>query len=197
MMAKPGQSLSFMATVSSPSTGALVDADALPTGVLYKNSVATAETVTIVNAATGKYSVSVTVPSSWTSSDVGSVMINATIGGLSYASVACFSVYVADIYHAAVEWTIDGTTDEYTVTWYANGVPQTSGVTNAYIQVIKRADGSDLVAETAMTQIGTTSSYRYNETTNRITEGEAVLAAVKATIDGAVRTWRVPLSRDN
>lgn len=189
--------MSFLATVSSPSTGELVDADALPTGVLYKNSVATAETVTIVNVGTGTYSVSVTVPSNWTSADIGSVMINATILGLTYGSVASFSVYVADIYHAAVELTIDSTTDEYTVTWYANGIPQTSGVTSAYIQVIKRADGTDLVAETAMTQIGTTSSYRYNEATNRITEGEAIIVAVKATIDGAVRTWRVPLSRDN
>ena len=87
--------------------------------------------------------------------------------------------------------------DEYTVTWFKDGVRVTSGITVPKIQVIKRADGLDLVALTAMTQIGTTGSYKYDEATNRITSGEAVVVHVEATIDGAGRTFAKDVSRDS
>lgn len=104
-----------------------------------------------------------------------------------------------DVYPAYLDVTIDGgnTQDEYTVTWYKNGVLQTSGITSPTITVVKRADGTDLIATTAMTQIGSTGSYKYDETTNRLTEGEAALVTVAATMDGSARTWRKVVSRDS
>lgn len=106
---------------------------------------------------------------------------------------------VADLYHADIQLTIDGanTRDEYTVRWFKNGQRVTSGITVPTIQVVNRADGTDLVASTAMTQIGTTGSYRYDEATNRITNGEAVEMIAGATIDGAPRSFSKIGARDS
>lgn len=87
--------------------------------------------------------------------------------------------------------------DEYTVVWYKNGIPQTSGLTLVKIQVVKRVDGTDLVAQTAMTQIGSTGYYKYDEPTNQITAGEAVVVIATATIDGSVRTSTWVTGRDS
>jgi hypothetical protein len=105
-----------------------------------------------------------------------------------------------DVYPADISLAIDGSNeaDEYTVQWFRNGDPVTSGITVPLIQVVKRADGTDLIASTAMTQIGSTGAYKYDATTaaERITEGEAVLIHVSATINGSTRTWRRLVSRD-
>lgn len=106
---------------------------------------------------------------------------------------------VKSTYWADIELTIDDANgqDEYTVTWYKDGVRQTTGITSPTIQVIKRADGTDLVASTAMTEIGSTGSYSYDEATNRVTAGEAVLVVVAATIDSGARTFSRVLTRDS
>lgn len=106
---------------------------------------------------------------------------------------------VADLYHADIQLTIDeaNTQDEYTVTWFKNGIRVTSGITTPLIQVVNRADGTDLVASTAMTQIGTTGSFRYDEATNRITNGEAVVIIATATIDGSARSFTKVGARDS
>ena len=104
-----------------------------------------------------------------------------------------------DVYHADVDLRIDvtNTQDEYTVTWFKNGVRITSGITVPTIQVVKRVDGTDLIASTAMTQIGSTGSYKYDEATNRTTAGEASVAIVAATIDGGGRTFARVVGRDS
>jgi len=104
----------------------------------------------------------------------------------------------SDLYHADIELAVDDTNsqDEYTITWFKNGVRITSGITSPTIQVIKRTDGTDLISSTAMTQIGSTGSYKYDEATNRITAGEAVIAVVAGTIDGKSRTFAAVLNRD-
>lgn len=114
-----------------------------------------------------------------------------TTAGTTGAQLA--SIYAAQIDFADDE---DNSKDEYSVQWFKNGAPVTSGITSPTIQVIKRADGTDLVASSAMTQIGSTGAYKYDETTNRVTSGEAVLVQVQATIDGSARTWRKLVSRD-
>jgi hypothetical protein len=104
-----------------------------------------------------------------------------------------------DVYHADVDLTVDAANskDEYTATWLKNGVRISAGITVPKIQVVKRADGTDLVAQTAMTQIGATGSYKYDEAVNRITAGEAVLVLVTATIDAAGREFSRVLARDS
>lgn len=106
-----------------------------------------------------------------------------------------------DVYPADIQCTIDDTNDrdEYTVQWFRNGAPVVSGVTSPLIQVVKRADGSDLIASTAMTQIGSTGAYKYDTATEgeRNTAGEAVIVQASATINGSTRTWRKLITRDS
>jgi hypothetical protein len=104
-----------------------------------------------------------------------------------------------NLYHADIELTVDGSNskDEYTATWFRNGVRVTSGVTSPLIQVIKRVDGTDLVAETSMTQIGSTASYKYDESSDRVTAGESVLVIVTATINGSARSFSRVCTRDS
>lgn len=104
-----------------------------------------------------------------------------------------------NVYQAKI-WLCDddtGTTDRYEVVWHKNGQPVTSGITSPTIQVIKASDGTDLIASTAMTQIGATGLYKYDATgASRIVDGAAYIVKIQATIDGATRTWYQPLSRD-
>ncbi len=105
-----------------------------------------------------------------------------------------------DLYTADVEFTRDqaNTQDEYTVSWFKNGVRVTSSITSPTIQVIKRADGGNLVAGTSMTQIGGTGSYKYDSTgAARQTVGEAVLVVVTASIDGSTRSFSSLVGRDS
>lgn len=107
---------------------------------------------------------------------------------------------ITDIYHADIQFTVDeaNAQDEYTVTWFKNGVRQTSGITSPTIQVVKRADGTDLIASTSLTQIGSTGSYKKDATTTaRQTAGEACLVIVSATIDAGTRTFSKLTGRDS
>lgn len=104
-----------------------------------------------------------------------------------------------DVYPADIGFTIDDTNsrDEYTVVWFRNGAPVTSGITVPTIQAIKRADGTNLIPSSVMTQIGSSGAYKYDATTTeRTTAGEAVVVVVSATINGSTRTWRKVITRD-
>lgn len=111
------------------------------------------------------------------------------------------SVFAADTAKYQAKLTLvdddDGDTDRYVAVWFKNGQPVTSGITVPTIQVIKVADGADLVASTAMTQIASTGAYRYDEATNRIVDGVAYFGKITATIDGSTRTWESPVGRDS
>jgi hypothetical protein len=102
-----------------------------------------------------------------------------------------------NVYYADISLDRDATKDEYSASWFKNGVPLTTGVTLPLLTVIKRSDGTDLVAETAMSEVGTTHVFKYDEATNRISTGETYIARARGTIDGSVRTWRKLLTRDS
>lgn len=107
----------------------------------------------------------------------------------------------ADTYQAKV-WLIDddsGTTDRYLVAFFKNGMPlAAASITSPQIQVFKAADGNNLIAATALAQIGAQDAYRYDATgTSRVTGGAGYIARVTATIDGATRTWLQPVGRDS
>lgn len=107
---------------------------------------------------------------------------------------------IEDAYQAKV-WMQDdnsGTTDRYVVVWFKNGAPIFAGLSSLEIQVIKASDGSDLIAASAMTEIGTTEMYKYDATgAERMTSGEGYVIVATATIDGATRTWVQPMGRDS
>lgn len=102
-----------------------------------------------------------------------------------------------DNYSAKV-WVIkDGTTaDRYGVRWYKNLVPITSGITSPTIQVIKASDGTNLIAPTALTEIGSTHRFKRDETTDKMSAGQMYFAVVSATIDGSTRTAEQQVGRD-
>lgn len=105
-----------------------------------------------------------------------------------------------DVYHADIKLNIDdaNSQDEYTITWFKNGVRITSGITSPTLQVVKRADGTDLIASTTPTQIASTGSYKYDATgSSRMTAGQDALAIVSATIDGGSRTFPTLVGRDS
>lgn len=111
----------------------------------------------------------------------------------------CFSS-LADVYQAKIVLVDDdsGTTDRYIVTWFKNGVPQLSGITSPTIQVIKVSDGSDLIASTALTEIGSLQMFKYDATSSaRIVSGAAYIAKVTASIASQTRTWVQPIGRDS
>ena len=102
-----------------------------------------------------------------------------------------------DVYSAKIWLTDDdtGTSDRYSVAWYKNGQLVTTGITTPLIQVYKIADGTDLIASTAMTQIGSKGTYRYVEATNRIVNGVGYMIQADATIGGKNRTSVQPFGR--
>lgn len=104
------------------------------------------------------------------------------------------------VYYADINFTIDNSNsrDEYTVGWFKDGVPLSSGsLSSPTLQVIKRADGTDLISSSSMDYVGSIGIVRSNQSSNRVTLGEAYITQVTAIIDGATRTWRKLFSRDN
>jgi hypothetical protein len=105
-----------------------------------------------------------------------------------------------DTYQVKVNLLIDtlGLADRYSVAFFKNGQPVVAGITVPTIQVWKMADGTDLIASTALTQAGATGTYRYTASgAERVTLGAAYMAKITATIDGASRTWLQPTGRDS
>jgi hypothetical protein len=105
---------------------------------------------------------------------------------------------IADTYQAKITMTDDdaGTSDRYVVIWFKNGEPLFSGITDTELQVIKIVDGTDLIAQDTMTEIGSTQMFKYEESTNRIIDGDGYIAIATATIDGDTRIWPQQISRD-
>ena len=88
-----------------------------------------------------------------------------------------------------------GSADRWVMVWHKNGVPLSAGITSPTIQVVKLADNTDLVASTAMTQVGSTPFYQKVEATNRIVDGAAYGVIATATIGGISRTWTQIIGR--
>ena len=168
---------------------------AVPTAAAIRAEIDTNSTKLDVATSTRLATASYTAPPS--AASVADAVCDEAVSD--HTTAGSVGAQLASIYAAQIDFSDDeaNTQDEYSVQWFKNGSPVTSGITAPTIQVIKRADGTDLVASAAMTQIGSTGAYKYDEATNRITSGEAVLVQVQATIDGSARTWRKVISRDS
>lgn len=106
---------------------------------------------------------------------------------------------IEDAYQAKV-WMQDdngGGEDHYSVIWFKNSAPIFTGITSPKIQVVKDSDGTDLIAEDDMTEIGSTGMYKYVEGTARMVSGESYKIVVSATIDGSARQWVQGMGRDS
>lgn len=164
------------------------------TKVLSGDTIAVAHKMTFTNAQEEPVKVFVPV-----ASDLGADFTLKQVAGTG-RSYPWKVLVTDDLYHADINLTRDtaNTQDEYTVTWFKDGVRLSSGITSPTVQVVKRADGTDLIAATAMTQVGSTGSYKYDATgAARIGTGEAVLVVAAATINSSARTFSRLVSRDS
>jgi len=84
----PGESVVIQAQTQNTS-GEEIDATGLPTAVLIRNGVDTAETVVVAKVAllTGVYSVAWTIPSAWAIGDTVEVRFSAVVSGLTGSAV--------------------------------------------------------------------------------------------------------------
>jgi len=138
-----------------------------------------------------------TTPAEWMEGLIHVVSMASSVA--SRASQSSLDTAATNRYQAKV-WLIDdnsGLTDRYMVCWFKNGEPIVAGITSPTIQVIKSEDGTDLVASTALTQIGSTGLYKKDETSNLTVVGAAYVAKVSSTIDAGTRTWYQPIGRDS
>lgn len=124
----------------------------------------------------------------------GSDYLQADVANWNNAALTGIDVYDAKF------WIVDdnsGGADRWVVVWYKNSQPILAGITSPTLQVVKIADGTDLVASGAMTQVGSTGVYYKTEASNRIVSGAGYFAKAQATIDGATRTSIQPVGRDS
>ncbi len=97
-----------------------------------------------------------------------------------------------DVYQAKIWMTHGSVRDYYLMAWFHDGEPIITGITSPKIEVIKAEDGTDLVPEDNMTQVGSLGLYKY-ESAYMVTAGQIYMAKVSATIDGATQTWYQPV----
>lgn len=138
---------------------------------------------------------------SWLGSVVNSLIsgrVDANAQALGAGAIDDDSVAANMDQYAAKVWVIKESTiaDHYAVAFYKNGQRVTSGVTSPTIQVIKGSDGTDLIAVTALTEIGSTHRFKKDESTNKLVAGAIYFAVVGATIDGSSRSWDQQIGRD-
>jgi len=108
---------------------------------------------------------------------------------------------VDDTRLAIIDLTVDdaNSKDEYTVHLLENGKVAESGWAGVKIQAVKRSDGTDLIAETAMTKIGPHNDlWMYDATgVERITAGEAIAVVISGTKDGEAFKFKNVKARDS
>lgn len=103
--------------------------------------------------------------------------------------VGTFDIQQLDVYHADISFVRDNGSgfDEYTVVFLKNGVRMLAGITGASILVVKRIDGSNLIAVTTMTEVGGLNGagiYKYTASDpERMTAGEPYTIDASATVD--------------
>lgn len=142
-----------------------------------------------------------TIPNITAAAIIASGASTLTTSNIPTASQIAATVIASGVsyYYANIEYTRDdiNNTDEYTVAWFQDGTFLQSGITSPTIQVIKRTDGSNLIGSTAMTQIGSTSTYKYDSTSSRQIAGQSYVVLTQASINGSTRTWERILGRDS
>lgn len=116
-----------------------------------------------------------------------------------HATAGTMGETAQDKYQALVLLLVDrvASVDRYTISFFKNGELVTSGVTVPTIKILKAADGTSLVPQTAASVIAATAQYKYVEAVNRVVKGAAYVAVVTATIGGVAMSWVRPVGRDS
>jgi hypothetical protein len=129
----------------------------------------------------------------------GTLHVDAAAISDSTAAADNVETLAANLYEALIDYREDATssTDQYSVKWFKDRAAVASGsISDPEIQVIKRSDGADLIAASALSAVGT-DGLKYNATgAERNTGGEVLLVKTTATIDAATRTSWAWVGRD-
>jgi hypothetical protein len=128
---------------------------------------------------------------------IGNVQGNVT-GSVNSVTTAVALPTGNDIYHADIAMDIDNTSsqDEYTVVWFKNGLPVAG--TSPKIYAVNRSGAALIAADTSMVAVGSTNYFKYDATgAQRLPAGETAIVEVKATIDGAPRTFVREIPRNS
>jgi len=107
----------------------------------------------------------------------------------------------SNLYYANIKFNKDviNSRDEYTVNWFKNSRPLSSGnFTNPALTVCRTDNGTAIFSNQKMTyadkSIGVV---RYNDSVNLTSSGEAYLVIASSTIDGSSRRWEQLIGIDS
>jgi hypothetical protein len=217
---KIGTVYTFDVTFSHPISGHASDADTTPRYWVFRDAATTGVTPALAGAFltfrtgfAGHYYGSFTAGTgnNFATGSYYNILVSGAVANITrYQAVRTFYVESnslddianinADTYFADINYNMDDINlrDEFTVCWYKNGAPY-SGFTSPTIQIINRSDGSDFLASTSMSGIGSpvlAARYNTTSTSQRLLEGDAYLIVTTASIDSATRTWYRLVSRD-
>jgi hypothetical protein len=113
--------------------------------------------------------------------------------------VAVSSATLDDVYTADIDVKLDANSDNYTFTWYKNGVVVTAGITAFTLTVVDRSapPATYLLNAVSPTETEVAGTFAYDATgAGRMTAGQSVIIDIEATIDAGTRTWRRIIGRD-
>lgn len=149
MPLRPGQSFAAWFSTSSPTSGAAVNADSLPTAVLAHNgSIDGTVTLTVANSAAGLYTASGTIPSTYGAGDQVAVIVTATVGAITGKGVVASytidpqtpagMVAVTQDYNGAGSMTVED---------QSNGQPISGATVTAYLASAYSANPATAAAQ--------------------------------------------------
>lgn len=135
-----------------------------------------------------------------TAGQVANAIYNAAVKyaiGASYGYLKRSIIAVPYQYAAMVEMRASSVEakDRWVVRWFKDLISQTS-ITSPTLTVKDRADGSTLISAVSMTDVGSGQLLYTATGAERTTKGHEYEATVTATINGATRTWVMPIGRD-
>lgn len=164
----------------------------------FKTSGWTTKSVLVSDVGGGRYSLSGGLNVAAMISPPNKLLLEYNVSGAKSGAVSEELLIRESTYQAKVGLFDDniGVADRYTVVFYKNSEPITTGITVPTIQVIQASDGLDLIPSVALTQVGALGIYKRDEATNRIANGASYYTLVTATIDGKTRQWYQQVGRD-
>lgn len=107
----------------------------------------------------------------------------------------------SNLYYANIKFNKDviNSRDEYTVNWFKNSRPLSSGnFTNPALTVCRTDNGTAIFANQQMTYANSSIGVvRYNDSVNLTASGESYLVIASSTIDGSSRRWEQLIGIDS
>lgn len=215
---KLGDVVYFGVTIHTPPSGALINADATPRWMMFRNG---SDSITLQGDFTqranhiGRYRSSgiVSTGNGFSTNDYVEVHASGRVGGqydgcivksfiiddifdANIVKVSGNNVTIGDfspnVYYANIKFVRDNITDRYGVSWYKNGQLMGSGdLTNPALSVYNSQTGASLILNQSLVYTSPSLGLvRHFESTNIQTSGIPYEVITSGNIDGSVRQWK-------